>query len=847
MRLGKDELKARFGCTERLAVRIGALLARGVGISAAAIEEACRTRELEAVFLSGPLLGRSDALETAALRALGDAASVLTVVVRDGRRIIALEEETLAEQAWDAARPASLPALVAPVTLAAPASPGAELRFSPEDLAGIRMVLLTGVDGRAKVEALRKLVYAPVDSGERGALALRAMADPDAEVRQEAAAALQRLGLDADLSDALRTVASGTPRQKAVALQKVASRTGRGAAGERSVALAMLASSLSYEKDAVVVRALLDALASCADLLGGSAEAFAPLGRSLVKVLADRLDDAGPSARALLDRVGAAGRTEVSDALWREVEGLSDRRLKTFFFEALCGMRLRPELESELCGRAAAELAAGAMDDLATRRLADALRLRGDAALKALLAALPAAREENRASLVGLIDDLACGEGVSKATRDEAGERFFELLRDGSRLVRTSIMEARCCWHPELGSGIKKKLAADFIGNLHAHRAPRVLELTTAALLRMGLDAVEPLQQCLAKSAYPVERTTAADMLAQIAAAVADRPGEVEAVVKVLRREEEGGRIPLGFAVRCVGRAASSPCVPPALAMDIYEDYWKRLSKVSYSFDVLAALGRLAAGKGCEPGAVAQLALKMLDLLESPMPDPTMTENKTDDGVEIVVGAQTVVYTDYIPELIAGVRGAFLSGRLRDSVRKSVVDRLCAKYEVLIEYREIWAPGNIVQFAEALGDLAQGAATPLPQRLQIIEALLRNVRNVTMVRILGRVVARPGEESKMFAALAGQFARRCLEMLGRPEYQEPEDQRAIVESLGRIAANRTIGESKKESEELRTRIVELLIEHREAVHGGAGLLRAIAAGEAVPKALRKRIEGALGP
>ncbi len=845
VRLPKEQLRAKLGIGERLAVRVGALLSRGVGVTEAVLEESRRAPELETLLLAPALLAGADALDTAMLRALGAAARELAVVPRDGRRIIALEEETLAETAWSQAPAAMLPTL-APSALAAPVS-GANLVFTSEELAQLKMTLLTAVDSRAKIEAIRKIVYAPIDAGERGALALRALADPDSEVRQEAAVALQKLGLDPDLADALRTVASGTPRQKAVALQRVASMAGRGSPAERSVAVAMLTASLAYERDASVAASLLEALASYAPMLAEHREGLSAVIRILVKILVDQYEKVAPAARILIERVGRAGGEVVASAVWREIEGITDRRLKVFFFEMLCGLDVSAELTRELCARAAAELAEGAIDDLETRRLADALARLGDPALRALLAALPGAREDNRAALVALVDGMASGDGISAAVRNEVGEMFVSLLREGSRLLRTAIMEARCCWHPDLGVSVKRRLATDFISNLHTVRAQRFHELTAAALWRMGTAIVDPLLHVMTKGAYPVERLAAATALAEIAAETKDAGAgaEVTAIIQALRREETGAGIGVGHAVRCVGRAASSACAPPPLVMEIYVDYWGRLSKVSYAFDLLAALHRVAAGAGCDAGAAAQLAMKMLELLEAPMPDPTVSEEKTDEGTHLIVGAQTVVYTDYIPELIGGLKNLFMSGRLREGTRKGLIERLCARYTGVSEYREIWAPGNTIDFAEALGDIALSAEASVAQRIQIIETLLKNVRIVTLVRILGRICRSREEESKMFAALVGQFARRVFEMLARPEYAEREDRCVLVEALGRIAVNPFIGESKKESDETRARIVDLLIEHLGQAREARALLREVASSETLSKSIRKRIEGAL--
>ncbi len=836
VRLSKEELKSRYGLAERMAVRIGALLSKGLEVTGAVLEEAARTKELETLLLTPELLAKAASLDSDALRSM--TTQPVSLVKTDGRRVLALEEETLAEQAWlvsreggEAGRVATLPAVSTPQGVGVPTRG----MFSLDEVGRIKLTLLTGVEPNAKIEALRKLGFAPLSTEERGVLSLRALGDSDAEVRREAAAALERLGLDRDLSDALRDASGGTPKQRQLALRKLASLAGRLSAVERSMTLSGLAALMEYEHDTNVLRELLTSLESFPLAEG---EALPKFANALVKIVAEHLAEVGPAARALLDAMTKRATPSTAAALWRAVDSINERRLKVFFFEALARMPMDAELEATLCRRAAEELSNSGAEDFETRRLADALLDRGDAALQAILAVLPAAKEGSRAHLVGIVDAIATSTKSSDAGRAAAGDALLALLRQGSRLVRTIIMEAKLPWQPSLPAALKGRFAADFITNLHAYRVTRIHDLTAAAIRKIGFDAEDSLRECIRKSPYPVERETAVALIADIAAESTDARA-VAGAIEFLRQQEDAGRVPAGLVVRAVGRACVSAAAPADAVIGVVRDYTAKVGRATHSFDLLAALGWAGASAGCDVSGASDIALRLVGLLESPMPDLDVTETKTGEGMHLVIGGSTRVYTDLVPDLVAGIRRVMLTGRLAPNLEDDIVRRLCAKYADLVDYKDVWAPGNVVTLAEALGEISSASRTPDARRCRIIETLLGNVRNITMVRVLGLACCRPEDESKAFAELAGTFGRKAFQMLERPEYAEMDDQWALTEAVARTARSRQVGKTKAESDEFKRRVADLLLERIDKFAGARDLAKRLSESPHLPKAVKK--------
>ena len=72
---------------------------------------------------------------------------------------------------------------------------------------------------------------------------------------------------------------------------------------------------------------------------------------------------------------------------------------------------------------------------------------------------------------------------------------------------------------------------------------------------------------------------------------------------------------------------------------------------------------------------------------------------------------------------------------------------------------------------------------------------------------------------------------------------ERDEQKVLLESLGRVAANRRLGTEPEQVEDRRRRIVEILLEHAEAFPEIRTSLKALARSTHVPAELKARIVG----
>jgi hypothetical protein len=439
-----------------------------------------------------------------------------------------------------------------------------------------------------------------------------------------------------------------------------------------------------------------------------------------------------------------------------------------------------------------------------------------------------------------VLDAVASGQDITARLRNRTAEYFLQALREGDRSLRTGIIEARLPAHPDLDPALKKKLAADFITNLHAYKASRIHDLTSGALLRIGLAAEEALVAAVRKSSHVEERNAGAALLAEIAEEEKDDADAVTRIVEFLRSKETIQKIGVSLSVRSSGRAAHSPAAPAELVASLLVEYGARLGKDPGTPDLVAALGWLAASPTADPGRASDVALKYMDLLDSPMPDVQMDQTSSDEGIHLILGVQTGVYTELIPELLAGLRRILESDRPSPGVRRKIAERLATRYAAVTEYREVWAPGNVGELGEVLAAAASSPGLDAGSRRLLIDALRGNLRNLGTVRALAGVFSKFDEEEKGYLDGLDAFVGEVFAFLDRPEYRERDDQRILMEALGRVAGHRRLASAKAESERRRERIVELLLEHAGWMREARPLLKALGEGDHLPKALRAR-------
>jgi hypothetical protein len=137
----------------------------------------------------------------------------------------------------------------------------------------------------------------------------------------------------------------------------------------------------------------------------------------------------------------------------------------------------------------------------------------------------------------------------------------------------------------------------------------------------------------------------------------------------------------------------------------------------------------------------------------------------------------------------------------------------------------IWGPGNIQELGHTLGALAEARDFPGPLRLQVCEALIPSMAQLTIARGLARVFL--AAEGPYLSRLAGRAAERLIELAADSYYQEDE----FVDLAEAIVDYLAIPHLGNDAPAIRRKLINLLGVHRAHVSSRARAKLRYVAGE----------------
>ena len=339
VRLGKEELIRAYGISQRLAVRVGALLAKGLEVSGTLLEIAGPGSAIEKLLLHPEMLALAD------LPAGRPGRPTVEAIRKLARETGAASEGefALAESSGRRARPGAGGGTARAGRLARagregadgagpaaerPAAPAAQPGFgglpvldrkeasglfNAEEIARLKLDALAGRDADERVSALRKLVYAPISAHEKGGIYLRALLDSAGPVRSEAMKAIVSLGFNRDMADAIQALFAGRGRARGAALRRIGDLMGRLNPAERKIALAVLLETFRESQLKGPNDPMLELLDEADAILAESPEIVPETGARLHSASARGAGGAGrdaarPAGAAGRDRAGAGAR-----------------------------------------------------------------------------------------------------------------------------------------------------------------------------------------------------------------------------------------------------------------------------------------------------------------------------------------------------------------------------------------------------------------------------------------------------------------------------------------------------------------------------------------------------------
>ncbi|MBN1808072.1 MAG: hypothetical protein JW909_03325 [Planctomycetes bacterium] len=849
----KSEL-GEFTISRRLTARLGALILKKIEVSHAVIEAAVPASALEKLLLSPTVLGEltPDLLKEAGASAgLGDEGLVLDLAdSEDGWRIIALEEELLAEKAWGEdveSAAAGGPAPARPLARTRPAADGAGAAglFDENRLKELKVTLFTSADPEAKIEALRLLCYSPLPPEEKAEVLLQGLQDVSAEVRAESAGLTALVGLDASAAENLRTMATGAEEDRAFASERLAvyAREGRGHAA--MMAVTALVAALRNDPSAVVRRACLRSLEESAAFLASNTHRATELIRMLLAHLGKDYGTLATPARRLFVRLAELIPEVVSATIWEEVEATPDRRVRVMLLTVLGDI---PGTDARrLAAAMAAESARSEERGADFRSFATYFHKLGVEAIRALVAVYPSADQSQRKYLVHLLDDICRYGQVTPEAKEEVALLFKRYLSGASRDIRISIMSTHVVSDRNLSDDTRRDLAGLFLENVHDVHMPTDIDNVEYTVSHMGMAAVDPLASRLGDHYPDGERVRSAKLLGELGRhegflALSEETGRtLEGLLRTLEKRRMEGFPETGAVLVAEGKIASSPSVGRNAVNIVTRAALEELERKGPDAFVYEALGWAASSTKAAPGFIKKALQALYAMLDAPEVDIVPESRLEGDTKVFELGDEAGFYTDLLPAAMKGLELVYLGHARASGLRNTIVGFLLRKWQEVITGKHVWGPGNVTEMVQVLKRIAAHSSTDSGHRLAVLKLLGKRLYNIPVMLAVGDILkadASSGEIARVASAVAVALLKRR-----DAEGRFNEDERTeILEVLGEIVSREHLDTETAGTDRLRDTLIETLFAGlRDSVPGVYQALSPLRSVDWLPEKVRQSI------
>ncbi len=637
-----ETLMGRYGIGRRLAVRVVALLSKNVAVSGTLLAAAADDAGAERLLLSPQLLKDPRALTEKALCKHGaeldfPEAELLRLVEGEpeGWRVIALEDDLLAEQAGGAEEgpvPEAL-GLVRATPREMTAQETHEL-FSPEEVARLKLTVLTSQNPDERVEAIRKLVFVPMDGAQKAGIFLTVLTDREAEprVRREAVRSLELIGFRQDMADAVRGLFAEEPGAAVYAVQRLSALLREAQPGESALVLAVVLGVLDQSQDSEIVRELLRLAARSAATLVSDYHRSEQFFRAAVHHLSRDFDGLHMDVEAAMTACAEQAPGLAADLTWTELQRAESPRVRGLLLNLYESLAETPEQIGDLARRAVDEILNPALPESEKARLRYALVRLGEPAALVALDRLPESTGTQRAELIRVLDTVCTESEVADDTLQRTVAALLDLLKLADTMSRRTILQTTVLGDRRAAPSLQRDLAAELLALMDELNLPDSLDLIQTTLEKIGPPALAPAFEFMDR-AYPAEAAERAAMT--LGRILEDHPDEVEDALaaRVLERclalledeRIESGAFTLALAGVCGYSRPGATAFEDSLGR-LRERLWQR----PYSVDILDALAVMA-GSLERPARASAGAVRAVRR-HRPLPGPLRPGQGQGDG-----------------------------------------------------------------------------------------------------------------------------------------------------------------------------------------------------------------------
>lgn len=752
----RETLLREFGCSRRLAGRVGAWMGGHIAITAALLESAVPGSALEKLLLDKGLLAPAD--PAAALAALLESPEFsplreefgLSIVRQDEWAVIASAEDALASAGFAQIATPSAPA---PAPAAAPlARPGVVPAagdgeaFSAGETARLRIKIFTAPASAEKISALGQFAYAAVPTAEKTKVFLQALGDADAGLRAAAARGMRAFGAGADLAE---TLAAFAVRERLeLTAERLRDLLPAASPAEQDAALMLLAGCVRDKNFAgadlaAALRALADAVAA-----GDSALAAAP---DFLRILQERMLAEGTARdfRGVFAAVEKKHPGAASGHFLAELRQTGSDAYRALLFTLADGWELSPAARAEILPAAADTFAALPVEHPHSHTLRKFIFDGGDAGLTALAERLPGMSTAHQRAAVRLADNYLHSRpgGEVSAAVIRLAEVCRELLATAPLALRTDILETQVCLRADLPEAARADAARALLRRWTDYAEWPLVPAFENALVRLGAPAVAPLlQQLRAQKNHPRSAVFAA-ALGRIGVKMpADDPAVDRLAAEILREvvtmtfRESAIRDALHLAM---GEIAARPGLPADANGLVRRTLMERLAQEPASAPLIQALGLACGGNLDHPEESRFILTFACQHLSREVDDVELTTSNRGGEEVFEVSAAVGEYSEVVPACLRALRHLACGARVPLAIREETTEKLLGYYAEPQKLAVRWGLANVTLLTEVLGDIGAAAPTRDRERVAIAVALSARAGSVGALRALAEIVALP--------------------------------------------------------------------------------------------------------
>lgn len=855
VRLDKEELIRRFGVSNRLAIRIGALLAKRVDVTATVLEMSPPGSPMEKLLCSPEVLGGASALTTQSLKDAAEKAGAaieapMMVCESKGWRTIAIEEEVLAEEGWKAAEEEETKALSLPVlqsTSITRREPAGE-HLSPEQVRELKLTALTNSDEGQRAAAVRRLLSARIPDQEKAAAFFEILVDPMSRGRTEALTGFEGMGFNADASAALRDLLQGKSADQRFALDRLTGLLKTLDEAHAVIVTGVLMEALRTADTAALRENVLYALSPTVGVLAANETYLRTLVRESLKAIQAHGHTISAPARLVFHGIADRNPGTILPLLWAELDKVKGNRARNFLLTVIASLETDPEKRKDVAAMMARQAVAPGETESDRLLLGHNLTGLGEAAVAPLLDILNAGPKEYRAFAVPFLDTLVVDKGLPKPLKNEIAGQFLQALKVQDRRVRLAILETRVCADPDISDKLRRDLAGEFVDNLRQFPFPDISDRIQSGIEMTGPPAVEALFDYVKKHVYDEMADVAMRIIGRIVAAAppdAIPAAKVKPIVDFCRDRLNDAKVTCGGYVFALGMICSSPYGDPKICEALVTDLLIRAWKLPYTQDVLTALGHLAASNHVPLDRKVIVAHIFLRVITAKKPDLVPNEIQTENGTVYEFGKESDMDTVVVPAAIAGMTQICLCDGASEVLRRQITIQLMKVWRQASGWVVIWSPLAVETLARSLGKIASSDKIPIETKLDIGKIIRDQVpERLSVVRALGEICSQE-VESKDLDDLALDTIAQILENWITPESESDEWAIAIT-AASKIAARNALNPRARQTRQLRDRLLEILFDAlRDHRAGARESLEMLGNCTGLPKAQRKEIQDRL--